>query len=120
MPHDERTIAMTLLDRRTENADAIFEAFDFGYQAEDADGWSYDGDNEMTKVVYFEDEAAKANGDHDAPTVKGHLTLRFSNRASVEPTEVYAMLNGEIIGNLPGPLSSYLRERDNPAPAPAP
>lgn len=96
---------MDIDQNRRDTAEYILENFDFSYNVEASQGWSTDGLNEWSKVMYFEDPE-----DINADTIMGVFTITFEPGTS-HPLDASCNVRGEVVGNIMGgTLSDYVVE----------
>jgi hypothetical protein len=94
-PKGQTLSTSELNDRRTAEADAAFQAYDFGTAVlESADGWnrSLPG-TEMVRTIYL---ASEKEGE---PSERAYFTVRFSGLDTAIVGEAYAItVKGGIFG----------------------
>lgn len=88
------TMRTPLAERRREIIEERFTGYDFGFQVEDADGWSTETpETEWSRAVYFENDT-----DPSGASIKGYYVVRFALDSAVV-VEEYAIMGGQIFGN---------------------
>lgn len=93
-------------ESRRDTAEEIYTNYDFGYQVEDAGGWTSEFDGHvMKKVVYL------APDDPETQTnLKAEFAVRFEDGTNI-PYDAVCVLDGERIGNITGgELADYVVE----------